>query len=949
MQNDEEKEEVINAQLGLEALYPDDSQRIMTDGESSNLMILTILIHKMTLVTESLIDGEGNSLAEVWETEDVLTFINGVIAASDCTAFDNMRDNLSLHKHKEACGGTEERRRMAVFKSLHRWKIEDSSAAAVAELMDAVLTQHSFFEEDCCPQDYFITRTLGVVNDLWSKILLALPARRSNIIARMVNSRELGQERLLQLETLSITEASSATSAAHITGGYNTQTIVNRPAFPNIMDLRGRNLSLLVNHVRALILANLPLEVAQWPSYILIYFNNMWGQFERSQSDRRGAPRLKTSWQYFADSQILIALEKFLPENQRASQTSKIKQFEMDFNAPDKQVVLNFGKQLSSESSDFVQQMTRFQIRFSEITEEDPVTEAEEVHLLREFSKSLKFIGIPDKSLNFLRNEIKRVISGCKCFLEMKDFITDLVVDRLNTLIAADNFLPRSYAASSWSSSSSSSPSNHTEWQDRPKAKKQRKHDHASAPSGGSSVSDSFQRPAGDAGKCNGCGWDNKNTKKKGEGGPPGKWVCPRNEMRGCSTDLRRNTSSSTWSESLVGKKWKEAGYTSLPKSEDITLLNAKAKRDSYVPEGKFTFMINQIDQLKLTNELIPFSIPIVQARKRDSAGNKPVIESAPTGNLLLDTGAIGACVVSTSFYDQIVSNNTNYTIHDTCHEINTAMNENTISDKEISFNLLLSSEQEATNELMFIPIRAIVAPISVDVIVDKDTIKNYDLVKHYPSQFANGDLLEWLHTAPFTSKGRLDDSLVSIKRRKKAKMLARPINWAAERELNRVSLNKIWVEEQREISKAKKKAQNEIYSGNLPMSYLATLTSILKEDSDTSAFLANITSNYSQKQPFERDGNLTEIPDNKLESIPAELISDVHGENDYKKVIMEGAPLVKSAVNELVAEFSDLFSSTVQGTPAKLIPFQLKVDTEKWNQPANMLRCRKLDRSLRA
>ncbi len=151
MQNDEEKEEVINAQLGLEALYPDDSQRIMTDGESSNLMILTILIHKMTLVTESLIDGEGNSLAEVWETEDVLTFINGVIAASDCSAFDNMRDNLSLHKHKEACGGTEERRRMAVFKSLHRWKIEDASAAAVAELMDA-------FEKLCDRREGIVLR-----------------------------------------------------------------------------------------------------------------------------------------------------------------------------------------------------------------------------------------------------------------------------------------------------------------------------------------------------------------------------------------------------------------------------------------------------------------------------------------------------------------------------------------------------------------------------------------------------------------------------------------------------------------------------------------------------------------------------------------------------------------------------------------------------------------------
>ena len=140
----------------------------------------------------------------------------------------------------------------------------------------------------------------------------------------------------------------------------------------------------------------------------------------------------------------------------------------------------------------------------------------------------------------------------------MKAILQNLVIDKINTLILADDFLPRSYAASSSSSSSSSSSTNHNDWQDRQKNKKPRKHDNASASSGGSSVSASLQGSAGAGGKCKGCGWDVKNTKKKGENGPPGKWVCPRNDMRGCTTDLRRNTSSSTWSESLVVKKWKE-------------------------------------------------------------------------------------------------------------------------------------------------------------------------------------------------------------------------------------------------------------------------------------------------------------------------------------------------------------------------------------------------------
>ena len=90
----------------------------------------------------------------------------------------------------------------------------------------------------------------------------------------------------------------------------------------------------------------------------------------------------------------------------------------------------------------------------------------------------------------------------------------------------------------------------------------------------------------------------------------------------------------------------------------------------------------------------------------------------------------------------------------------------------------------------------------------------------------------------------------------------------------------------------------------------------------------------------------MNEIPDNKLESIPAELLSEVHTENDFKKVEVEGSsPFVKAAIAELVAEFGYIFKSTVQGTPARLVPFKLEIDLEKWHMPANQLRCRRLDR----
>ena len=69
----------------------------------------------------------------------------------------------------------------------------------------------------------------------------------------------------------------------------------------------------------------------------------------------------------------------------------------------------------------------------------------------------------------------------------------------------------------------------------------------------------------------------------------------------------------------------------------------------------------------------------------------------------------------------------------------------------------------------------------------------------------------------------------------------------------------------------------------------------------------------------------MTDIPDNKLESIPAELVSDTHSENEYKKVLVEGSPLVQAAIDVVVADFPDIFKATVQGTPAKLTPFKLE------------------------
>ena len=427
-------------------------------------------------------------------------------------------------------------------------------------------------------------------------------------------------------------------------------------------------------------------------------------------------------------------------------------------------------------------------------------------------------------------------------------------------------------------------------------------------------------------------------------------FFCPRNDKKGCNSDPRRNTTSEGWADSKVGKQWQAHGFSALPKSEDITLENAAAKRAEHKHKGKYSYMINECNKLILENELISYSLSNVQARnKRERLADEP-IGCALAGSLLLDTGAIGSCVVSNDFFDKLVSNNIKHILHDTCHELNTAMNHNTISNKEVSFNIYLRGEFMEASDSLMIPVKAIVAPIGVDLILDKSTIKEYNLLQLFPSHFAQGNLLDWLQQAPPIEEQKEGYVLPNARAAVSTKKANKPNSWIEQKVEQCSVVHCLWVANQMEL----KRTQKALYKlGDQPITYLATLASrILNKkikkkdrDKDTSSFLANINSNFSRKRPFERDGNLTGIPDNKLESIPAELVSDVHDENEHKKVTVEGAPLVKEAIAYLVAEFGDIFSATVQGTPAKLTPFKLVVETEKWNTPANMLRCRKLDR----
>ena len=59
----------------------------------------------------------------------------------------------------------------------------------------------------------------------------------------------------------------------------------------------------------------------------------------------------------------------------------------------------------------------------------------------------------------------------------------------------------------------------------------------------------------------------------------------------------------------------------------------------------------------------------------------------------------------------------------------------------------------------------------------------------------------------------------------------------------------------------------------------------------------------------------------------------------------INGSPALQAAVNNLVAEYHDIFSRNLSKEPAKVTPFSFEVN-EKWRNRRNQSRIRKYDSS---
>ena len=464
--------------------------------------------------------------------------------------------------------------------------------------------------------------------------------------------------------------------------------------------------------------------------------------------------------------------------------------------------------------------------------------------------------------------------------------------------------------------------------------------------------------------RCRGCGWE---LNQKDNQGPP---VCPRNDFKGCMKDKRRNHSSKPWPESDVGKKWNKFSPRGLPKNPEITLENAH----EHFKKGKLANIKNYCANLLSTSDvLINFSIVNEQKRSNTEVEDKRSKKEAPAmpGRLLLDTGAIGHSVVSSTFYNNMLETSQCHNMIAASSSLTSALNDKTTTvTKEITFQV---SVNNINNESIIINVKALVADINIDLIIDRETIKTHNLVYHFPNHFAEGELLtsiknnkapkqdpvnntnwhssseeeQWDHLAAFFQS----KSSISIAWLNHLESSARIPRRAFKRQLRSIT-------HKNRINAFLKSRHGESYSADATVDEDATSDSSVFSDTETTNninntetsikfenYLASVASNFSRKAAFDREGHLTDIPDNKLESIPAELISDIHEEAEYTKVSIEGPSLLQARLKQLVMKYKKIFKSTVQGVPAKLEPFELDVDEEVWISRANRTPIRSMDR----
>ena len=690
------------------------------------------------------------------------------------------------------------------------------------------------------------------------------------------------------------------------------------------------------------------LRIDQWPRKVRSAIDMQYRYAYRIMDKSDGSK--DSDWQQSNAPQLRLILERILESTRvkPGSSTDLVEAFRASISQ--KKLTIDWSRTGSPIRHPFMAQVLEFTNQYDNLLEQQGLEElsAQEGNLLvKVLIKNIIHENISQEGRSSMRASIEGKLNEVKDFKEALQKVSDIVVKQLETLQEAASFLVGGLPSSQQKRKDAMTTRSF------PEAKKSKPSNNA--------------KPKGkNKPRCKGCGWDLR-QEVSGEGARR----CPRNAFKGCKDDPRRNKTAKEWIDSDVGKRWNKISTLGLPKDSTITLDNVKERWVKPKKGPGKTVNVNQYcaNLLETSNSLINFSIVNSQIKTRTT---KKLKEKLPalSGRLLLDTGAIGNSVVSSTFYNKIVKANQSHDMFKASNSLTSAFNDYAKINKEICFKLKMINLKDKS---IVVKVRALVADINVDLILDRQTIKANNLVMHFPNHFSEGKLLESLtHYSQISKPDNISwqnkeesDQWVQLN----AFFKQRPdleVDWKEKLRSAAAIPRRAFMRQQQTMSSSKKQLQQRIKTPWNHMNFVASACSghsSYISDSDSyddinynksydvnnsikyNSYLAYVASNFSRKPAFEREGNLTDIPDNKLESIPAEIVSDILDEAEYAKVSIEGPTLLRSKLQKLVYKHKKVFKSTVQAEAAKLKPFKLDVDESKWYTKENRYGARSMDR----
>jgi hypothetical protein len=846
-----------------------------------------------------------------------------------------------------------QRRTLLALRDLNDNLFTGSAAGDIANVIQALINQKQFFESDCCPQRELVAEASSIVQEGLVLAFTALPSELEKtkfLMARNVQQSLTPAQRRL-FEPRDYSNAAEVPLVGN-TSGHKPNFLVTMADIPTVTTfVPGKSdFSKVLDFVRDCENNDRPLRVQQWPSQLVEAISTQYRQHHLLS--RHGASSIAKGndrdWISFSAHQLRVCFEDMKPDgNARYNREYSLENFLTYLAA--KPLEIDWANRGHASQHPVNQNVLEIQQRYHKTVKYlDSIHQSMSWQQHNELQKQLlvkmKHIHLGRDAVAIVTGELKGIFSTSQyMFEEVLKVVADYVVNKISKLneLAVFNQQDDSYTTTV----ASKQKRDHHDSGGGPAFKKSKPHQTTKQ-----GQSQSAPAPAAKL-ICKRCGYTL--MKKNGQG------VCPRNPS--CKDDSRRNSTSKHWKESDVGKKWAALGYGILPKDTTITLSNAKERKSS-----KY-FCLSHINDLVLTKELIDFNgVNVIEQNKEP-----PTLQ----GRLLLDSGALGSSVMSTSFFNKLCHSNIKYTINNNVdYELATALDESVIINKQITFFIKVNNERDGhSHASIVLKVTAIIADINVDLILDREIIKNNNLIFHFPSHFASSNLLRAIeslppnigvatHSASANSTEHLqDDPPAATATDEKASLNAffrespqLEIAWVNK---FRVAANKprrAFMLQQKRLAREQRTARKQMQRAWQGLVDLAK-----KDDLEESAnqgstiftnkytvYLAKLASNLSRKPAFEREANsLVDIPDNKLEALPAELLSDILDEAEYTKVLIEGPALLRQKLQALVQEFKDIFRATVQGQPAQLNPFKLEVDEELWYTRANKLNPRSMDR----